>query len=114
MCNAWFDACRDDLTCVEDWLADFDYAVNGNNTCPVNSTCVTFEEMYGDGQGLCNRMWGDAFAYSEDSSNCTVMTFDRTGPNPNFLLSFPTAGSHGLQAFSSSIVLVIFLIGLLV
>ncbi len=111
MCNAWFDACRDDLTCVEDWLADFDYAVNGNNTCPVNSTCVTFEEMYRDGQGLCNRMWGNAFVYSEDSSNCTVMTFDGTGPNPNFLLSFPTAGS---QAFSSSIVLVIFLVGLLV
>lgn len=86
-CERWFAACRTDLTCVADWLADFDYAVNGNNSCPANSTCTTFEQQYGDARGLCNRMWGDAFFYSEDEDNCTVMAF--TGPNPNFQLTFP-------------------------
>lgn len=94
-CEQWFAACRNDLTCVEDWLEEFDYAVNGNNSCPVNSNCTTFEERYGNAAGLCNRMWGDAFSYSEDENNCTVMTF--SGPNPNFQLTFPatTASADG-------------------
>ena len=90
-CDAWFDACKDDLTCVEDWLADFDYAIDGNNSCPANSTCVTFREMYGNGEGLCNRMWGTAFHYSTDTDNCTVMAFNNSMPNPNYRLTFPRA-----------------------
>ena len=104
-CDRWFEACRDDLTCVVDWLADFDYAVEGNNLCPPNSTCQTFEEVYGNGEGLCNRMWGDAFFYSEDVNNCTVMAFDNAMPNPNFQLSFPNAATRGVVISLLSIVL---------
>lgn len=88
-CERWFQACRNDLTCVEDWLADFDYAEDGINSCPMNSSCLTFEQRYGNATGLCNRMWGNAFFYSEDEDNCTVMAFDGTQENPNFQLSFP-------------------------
>ena len=90
-CNRWFEACKSDLTCVEDWLADFDFAKDGANTCPANSTCVTFQQMYGDARGLCNKMWGAAFRYSENEDNCTVMKF--SGSNPNYRLSFPAEGS---------------------
>ena len=56
-CDAWFEVRRNDLTCVEDWLADFDFALDGVNSCPASSTCVMFEEMYVNGsEGLCNRM----------------------------------------------------------
>ena len=89
-CNAWFEACRNDLTCVEDWLADFDYALDGANICPANSTCLTFEQMYGNAEGLCNKMWGEAFIYSTDADNCTVMAFNNTMRNPNYRLSFPS------------------------
>ena len=91
-CDSWFEACQDDLTCVEDWLADFDYAVDGNNSCPVNSSCITFREMYRNGEGLCNRMWGHAFYYSTNTNNCTVMKFNNSLPNPNLRLSFPSEG----------------------
>lgn len=92
-CERWFTACRNDLTCVNDWLADFDFAEDGVNNCPNNSQCLTFEDRYGDARGLCNRMWGNAFFYSEDEENCTVMAFDGTMANPNLQLSFPTDGS---------------------
>ena len=90
----------DDLTCVEDWLADFDFAANGNNSCPTNSTCMTFKERYGNAQGLCNKMWGSTCHYSTDTSNCTVMKFDSTGSNPNFILSFlaPPASTQATTA----------------
>jgi folate receptor len=97
-CDAWFEACRNDFTCVEDWLADFDYALDGNNSCPVNSSCVTFERMYGNAEGLCNRMWGVAFFYSTDTDNCTVMAFNNTMRNPNYRLSFPSTSGSGSQS----------------
>ena len=79
-----------DTTCVEDWLADFHFEEDGTNRCPANSTCVTFQQMYGDGRGLCNRMWGRAFFYETNRDNCTVMRFNSTQPNPNSLLTFPS------------------------
>ncbi len=98
-CDRWFQACKDDLTCVENWLVDFDFAANGNNSCPVNSTCMTFSERYGNAEGLCNKMWGNAFIYSRDETNCTVMSFDSSRSNPNFQLSFPTAHApHGVAS----------------
>ena len=112
-CDDWFEACKDDLTCVEDWLADFDYEVNGNNSCPANSTCITFRERYGDGKGLCNKMWGKAFHYSNDTNNCTVMKFDSNMPNPNYRLTFPRvprSGSVSSVMLSSLIVLLVLLV----
>ena len=98
-CDRWFEACKNDFTCVENWLVDFDFAENGNNSCPANSQCVTFEQMYGNGSGLCNRMWGNAFFYSENAENCTVMSFDPNNDNPNFQLTFPSEdGSHVIRA----------------
>ena len=101
-CDAWFEACKDDSTCVVDWLADFNYEENGNNTCPENATCRTFSEVYGNGEGLCNTMWGSAFVYSTDRDNCTVMAFDNTMGNPNNQLSFPRSGSVTLTTILSS------------
>lgn len=116
-CDAWFDACKDDFTCVEDWLADFDYADNGNNSCPGESSCVTFREMYDNGEGLCNRMWGSAFFYSTDRDNCTVMAFNNTMANPNYGLRFPQTGSAARNNPSSSFfgnALILLLISLII
>ena len=88
-CERWFEACRTDLTCVEDWLGNFNFDDFSRNTCPVNSSCITFEQQYGNARNLCNRMWGDEYFYSEDEDNCTVMAF--TGENPNFKLTFPVS-----------------------
>jgi hypothetical protein len=76
---------------VENWLHEFAKIANGTNICPMDSGsgCVTFQEMYGAGEGLCNKMWGKAFYYSSDTDNCTVMEFEGGMVNPNIRLSFP-------------------------
>lgn len=91
-CDAWFDACQDDYTCFENWLEEYDPSL-GITTCPASHTCRTFHEVYGDGRGLCDTIWGTAYAYSTDADNCTVMAFDSTMPNPNYNLTFPRSGS---------------------
>ena len=88
-CHAWFEACKDDRTRAENWLCDFTKDGNGTNICPVNSSCIIFEEMYGSGEGLRNKMWGVAFYYSNDTDNCTVMACNGSMVNPNIRLSFP-------------------------
>lgn len=98
-CDDWFDACRNDLTCVENWLATVDRGVP--NSCPPDSPCITFEAMFQNGKGICDKMWKPAIIYSEDVDNCTVMQFDANMPNPNFQLSF-----GGEKALQSSILIV--------
>ena len=104
--DAWFEACKDDLTCVENWLRDFTKDVNGTNIYPINSSCVTFEKMYGSGEGLCNKMWGKVFYYSSDSDNCTVMAFNSSVINPNIRLTFPEIppGVSGNGSIESTVV----------
>ena len=91
-CDAWFDACRYDNTCAENWLDQYIFQLNP--TCPNDDApCVTFEEMFGNGEGLCNRMFGPAFIY-ETSDNCTVMAFDPDEENPNFELQLPVSSAE--------------------
>lgn len=78
-CDNWFDACKDDYTCAENWLEDFNYTSNVYS-CPAASECLKFSQIYTDGKGLCDKMWGKSFKY-EKSDNCMVMWFD--GKNPN-------------------------------
>ena len=53
-----------------------------NVSCMLNSVlrpaglaaCHTFHEVYINGEGLCNRMWGSAYHYSTTRENCGVHT----------------------------------------
>ena len=90
-CDAWFDACQDDLTCFENWLENFDF-FSTNTACSAPHKCHPFRDVYENGKGICDRLWGIAFTYSTDADNCTVMAFNNSTPNPNFKLTFPRSG----------------------
>ena len=105
-CNSWFEACKNDLTCVEHWLEDFVFDEGFSNRCPgpTNSTCRTFQEEYGDGRGLCNQIWGNSIFYSTNKDNCTVMAFNSSMPNPNYRLTFPQSGSTSIVKMGSTMI----------
>ena len=90
-CDAWFEACKDDLSCGE--LVYHDISVDFTSSCPQNSICRTYREVYQDGRGLCNNIFGSDFVYSTDRDNCTVMAFNNSMANPNFKLMFPRSSS---------------------
>ena len=48
-CDNWFEACKDDRTCVEHWGEDFVYNEYFANSCPNDprASCRTFEDVYG-------------------------------------------------------------------
>lgn len=46
-CDEWFDACKSDYTCVQDWFGGFNIT-NSIYSCPTNSPCRTFQEVSND------------------------------------------------------------------
>lgn len=68
-CDNWYDACKSDLTCVKNWIFEWDYDnKTGENLCPTNSSCMTFEEFYKNSTELCNVLWGFSFEYTDDDN----------------------------------------------
>ena len=101
-CNSWFEACRNDMTCTDNWLLL--YLNTSVDTCP-QSECRTFEEWFDNGRDFCNTIWDTGYFYSEQEDNCTIFTFDVGMPNPNSQLSFPVR--DGAERELSSAVIII-------
>lgn len=83
-CEAWFDACKNDLTCAAEWMVDLYASDDGTYfECGPNTVCKTFAEIFHNPIGLCDILWGNAFYYSEDEDNCVVWDWPLTQSNPN-------------------------------
>jgi len=98
-CDNWFEACKTDQICVENVLKDYNFTVHGENICPEDKNCTTYEMMYRNGKNLCEKMWGDSYIYTEanaDYSNCLMMD----GSNP-------TVESKGFADTASSLLVVV-------
>jgi len=105
VCDGWFEACKDDHICVQDVLNGYEFLANGSNRCPKNSQCKTYKEMFGNGEGLCNKMWNTSYVYTEekaDQSNCMVMSFNGTNPNSR-VQKQATPTQQGPTAFGSAV-----------
>lgn len=90
-CDAWFAACKDDKICVEDVLGGYNFTIHGENICPADQNCTTYTQRYKNGQGLCNKMWGSSYVYTEGSENCMQMWFNGSNPNVGVKSETPTA-----------------------
>ncbi|KYO25072.1 retbindin [Alligator mississippiensis] len=66
-CQQWYNACRDDLTCAQDWVRDWRWGPEGNNC---TGGCAPYSQMYRDGQDLCETIWGDAFVTEDPPCPC--------------------------------------------
>ena len=79
-CDSFYEACKDDLTCVKDWLNGFVMEKGWKNECPKDSTCKKFSEVYRNGDDMCSTMWGDSLQYTK-TKNCLEVDFEGTNPN---------------------------------
>ena len=91
-CDAWFDACKDDLTCAKNWATGFNMTAGNVNTC--KGPCRNFSDFYSNGKDLCESMWGSSFVYTEET-DCLKLNF--TAPNPNDKLVEKLFGEQGTE-----------------
>ncbi|CAG0881905.1 unnamed protein product [Darwinula stevensoni] len=95
-CNRWFEDCRNDYTCVENWSRDFEWT-NGKARCPSGSTCRTFQEIYKNSSNFCEKViplltylstaeffqvWDHDWKYTADDEPCMRLWFS-SDYNPN-------------------------------
>ena len=86
-CDAWFEACKNELTCSSNWQTWFIDPAQGYvcNATPVGAPmqpCKTIGETFGNGRGLCGvnpkasngtqGMWGTTYSYAADNKNWCV------------------------------------------
>ncbi|XP_041476758.1 folate receptor gamma-like [Lytechinus variegatus] len=83
-CSVWFEACRNDYTCLDNWSKGWDWS-SGENECPANATCETFEAKFGNAKNMCENIWNKSYSVvPADTDACMTLWFDPTnGGNPN-------------------------------
>ncbi|XP_002130677.2 folate receptor gamma [Ciona intestinalis] len=85
-CNAWWQDCKDESTCVENWSTGFRWDKIGNH-CPKNTVCRPFTNVYHNASHFCETVWGpDDFVVTPDHNYCMKISF--TGPNPNVEVAY--------------------------
>ncbi|KAL8598760.1 hypothetical protein ACOMHN_033323 [Nucella lapillus] len=80
-CDTWWEACKYDLTCSDNWLRNFNWST-GINKCPTGSKCDTFLKIFGDASSFCEGIWGHGFKVVPDSEDCFRLWFS-DDENPN-------------------------------
>ncbi|XP_069684288.1 folate receptor gamma-like [Periplaneta americana] len=81
-CIAWFSACVDDYTCIDNWVSKWVWSKQGNS-CPHGSECRTFREVFETEKNFCEKVWDDAWKYTPDDQPCMRLWFDGEKGNPN-------------------------------
>lgn len=108
-CDDWFDACKNDTICVENVLEDYNKTMNNGKVCPTSNECETYTQKYGNGKGLCEKMWGNSYKYvkaNKEKDNCMVLWFAPGTENPNANVLKEVSAS----AFHNPILLLVFLL----
>ncbi|KAM3841759.1 riboflavin-binding protein-like [Vipera latastei] len=101
-CDDWYEACKSDLTCVSNWLTDWEIDDKGENHC--NNDCIPISEMYASGTDMCEKIWGDSLKVSH--SSCLCLDMDETDPEGITLILgkvFRSSSSSSSSSRSSSI-----------
>ncbi|CAB3385638.1 Hypothetical predicted protein [Cloeon dipterum] len=82
-CDSWFEACQDDLTCIRNWIREFDWK-SGKNYCPATSTgCKKFKNIWEKASDFCEEVWDHSWKVVPDSENCMRLWFNGNLGNPN-------------------------------
>ncbi|KAJ8410851.1 hypothetical protein AAFF_G00188080 [Aldrovandia affinis] len=78
-CDTWWNDCKNDLTCKEDWHTGWDWSTDWNQ-CPKGAACRSFTEIFSNAQNMCEKIWSYSYkytTYTKDSGKCMQLWFPR-------------------------------------
>lgn len=79
-CDKWFDACKNDFTCKDDWSKGWNWTM-GSNQCPEGTVCETIQTKFKTADNFCENIWGGSFEVVDDSESCMALWFNNANPN---------------------------------
>ncbi|GAB1602882.1 folate receptor gamma-like, partial [Argonauta hians] len=102
-CQRWWDSCKDDETCSENWMRGFNWTT-GENTCPTGSKCRKFSEVFKTANNFCEKVWDHSWKVVSNKL-CFVLWFDENKENPNYAVALQkalqlTSEASNLQSFN--------------
>lgn len=71
-CDGWFEACKDDRTCSDNWGENWNWTSKGNE-CTLGS-CKRFKDYFEDPVIFCNKIFNNSFAYTDGILGKDCMT----------------------------------------
>ncbi|XP_001641831.2 folate receptor gamma [Nematostella vectensis] len=79
-CDAWFEACKFDYTCSNNWgdMETWNWTKNGND-CKME--CKTFKDYFGSPANFCNRLFNYSFKYTSGKAGEDCMVLWPNGTN---------------------------------
>lgn len=89
-CNNWWNSCQDDSTCIENWTRGFDWST-GTNTCPKNSSCKKFKEIFKSSTEFCEKVWDHSWKVVPKEEPCFKVWFNEDEENPNDVVTLQRA-----------------------
>ncbi|XP_062822897.1 folate receptor alpha-like [Anolis carolinensis] len=84
-CEQWWEDCKDDYTCKENWHKGWDWSTKVNQ-CPVGSSCQPWRLVFPHPKDLCEKIWTNSYqftSWTRGSGRCIQMWFDASQGNPN-------------------------------
>ena len=89
-CDDWFDACKDDYTCSDNWgdIHTWNWTKNGNE-CKME--CKTFKEYYQGPKNFCDKIFNYSWKYTEGTLGEDCMTL---WPNGTTNINTKVARKH--------------------
>ncbi|XP_029843961.2 folate receptor gamma isoform X2 [Ixodes scapularis] len=94
-CNTWWQDCRFEYACTPNWPRGFKFG-GGKNSCPKDSKCVPFHEMYKNASDFCSQVWDHSWRVVPDDRPCMRLWFDGSMGNPNKRVAL-LYGSHSVD-----------------
>ncbi|XP_059472793.1 folate receptor beta-like [Neocloeon triangulifer] len=104
-CEFWYDACQDDLTCIRNWIRDFEWK-SGKNNCPLTSPgCKKFKHIWETAKDFCEEIWDHSWEVVPDNQNCMRLWFEGENPNDHVAIikAYEMLGSKGTHFGSASL-----------
>ena len=81
-CDEWFDACKDDLTCSNNWG---NYKTWNWTTGMCKMKCKSFKEYFGGPENFCNTLFNYSFKYTKGTpgEDCLLLWPDGSRSDAN-------------------------------
>nr|CAB3246746.1 folate receptor gamma-like [Phallusia mammillata] len=80
VCNAWFNDCKDDYTCKDNWAVGWDWS-SGTNVCPADKPCKKFSEIFTSATEMCETIYPDDFKVTTNGPTMVLWFLGDTNPN---------------------------------
>jgi len=84
-CDNWWEDCKDDYTCKENWLSGWDWSKDIFQ-CPESQekSCRKFRDIFPTPTDLCEKFYPDVYKIvRNDDEPCMVLWFNPGTHNPN-------------------------------